>query len=101
MRVVREGHWAVGWVEWIAIHKSDSRALEVADKIQDRLEGYPVVNEDHWSELETEEAEAYWESLPLSDRVELCQEAGVSIFQARHPYIPQDDNGYIFERLRG
>ena len=53
------------------------------------------------SELETEEAEAYWESLPLSDRVELCQEAGVSIFQARHPYIPQDDNGYIFERLRG
>lgn len=23
VRVVRESHWAVGWVEWIAIHESD------------------------------------------------------------------------------
>ena len=27
--VVRESHWAVGWVEWIAIHQSDEQALRV------------------------------------------------------------------------
>ena len=26
--MVREGHWAVGWIEWIAIHETDARALE-------------------------------------------------------------------------
>jgi hypothetical protein len=34
--VVRESHWAVGWVEWIAIHQDDDKALEIADKIARR-----------------------------------------------------------------
>ena len=60
VRVVNEGHWAVGWVEWIAIHKADTKALEAADKIEAALSDYPVVNEDHWSELEHEEAQGFW-----------------------------------------
>lgn len=100
VQVVREGHWAVGWVEWIAIHQDDERALEAADEVARRLEGYPVVNEDHWGQMEWEEAQDYWASLPLSERVDMCRDAGLSIFAARHPYIPQDDNGYIFESLR-
>jgi hypothetical protein len=31
--VVRESHWAVGWVEWIAIHQNDDRALKIADQM--------------------------------------------------------------------
>jgi hypothetical protein len=58
--VVRESHWAVGWVEWIAIHQDDDKALEVADKIKGKLDNYPVVNEDHWSELEHEDANETW-----------------------------------------
>lgn len=58
--VVRESHWAVGWVEWIAIHQDDAKALELADEVQDQLESYPVVNEDHWSQLEDEEAQEVW-----------------------------------------
>lgn len=58
--VVREGHWAVGWVEWIAIHQDDAKALAVADGINARLGDYPVVNEDHWSEIENEDAQAVW-----------------------------------------
>ena len=30
--VVRESHWAVGWVEWIKIHELDTTALAIADK---------------------------------------------------------------------
>lgn len=58
--VVREGHWAVGWVEWIAIHPGDTKALATADDIKRGLEDYPVVNEDHFSELEREDAEQTW-----------------------------------------
>lgn len=98
---VRERHWAVGWVEWIAIHESDAEAIAAADEILCALDGYPVLDESHFSELEWAEAENYWESLPIRYRVELCAEAGVSIFAARRDYIPSDDSGYIFERCAG
>ena len=58
--VVRESHWACGWIEWIAIHESNSEALRIADEIAAKLEDYPVVNEDHWSELEDQEAQEVW-----------------------------------------
>ena len=83
VQVVREGHWAVGWIEWIAIHKGDSKALEVADSITEGLEDYPVVNEDHWSDLEWTEAHDYWESMSLAERVRWCQDYGCSVFSAR------------------
>ena len=35
--VVREIHWAVGWVEWIAIHQDDEKALKIADDITGKL----------------------------------------------------------------
>ena len=35
--VVRETHWAVGWVEWIAIHQDDEKALKIADDITGKL----------------------------------------------------------------
>jgi hypothetical protein len=59
--VVRESHWAVGWVEWIAIHESDDAALTVANDIQKRLENYPVIDEDLWSQYEDEECRQVWE----------------------------------------
>lgn len=99
--VVRERHWAVGWVEWIAIHESDAEAILAADEMTCALSDYPVLNEDHFSELEWTEAQTQWEMLPLKYRVELCAEAGVSIFAARRDYIPQEDSGFIFERMVG
>lgn len=99
--VVRERHWACGWVEWIAIHESNEAALEYADSTLCALDSYPVLNEDDFCELENEEAEHYWQSMPLRYRVELCQDAGVSIFAARHDWLPMDDGGYIYERCLG
>jgi hypothetical protein len=58
--IVRESHWAVGWVEWIAIHQDDEKALQIADGIQERLKDYPVINEDAWSALEDERAQEVW-----------------------------------------
>lgn len=72
--VVRESHWAVGWIEWIAINQDDDKALEAADKIKASLEDYPVVNDGHLSELEWTEAADYWESLSPRYKVRMAIE---------------------------
>jgi hypothetical protein len=72
IRVIRESHWAVGWVEWIAIHESDAAALSAASEIAENLEDYPVVDEMHWSDLEYEEAAEFWNSLSPRDRVQMA-----------------------------
>lgn len=59
--VMREGHWAVGWVEWIAIQQDDDKALTIADEIVAALEDYPVIDEMHWSELEHDDANETWQ----------------------------------------
>jgi hypothetical protein len=58
--VVRESHWAVGWVEWIAIHETDVKTLAIADELREGMESYPVVDEDHWSQVEDDEAQTVW-----------------------------------------
>ena len=60
VQVVREGHWAVGWVEWIAIYHLDSKALQIADEAQGRLEDYPILDEDDYGNREYEECERVW-----------------------------------------
>lgn len=101
VQIVRERHWAVGWVEWIAIHESAAAKLKTAENILRRLKAYPVLDEDHFSDLEWREADEQWQRLSVRERVDLCREARVSIFAARRDYPPADDSGYIFEALRG
>lgn len=72
--VVRERHWAVGWVEWIAIHQDDKMALKIADQQIARLEAYPILDEDHFSDLEWNEAADYWDSLSPRDKVQMAIE---------------------------
>ena len=99
--VVRESHWAVGWVEWIAIHQSDEQALRVADVQCERLANYPILDEDDFSRREFEAQCEAWENAGLQGRMEYCRRAGISIFAARRSELPQDDNGALGELLLG
>lgn len=67
VHVVRESHWAVGWVAWIAIHESDEQSLRAADAMLARLEDYPILDEDDHSAREWEECERVWSDC-YSDR---------------------------------
>lgn len=58
--VVRESHWAVGWIEWIAIHESDESALFWADHTMAEFADYPVIDEEDWSQREMDEANDVW-----------------------------------------
>lgn len=97
VKVIRERHWAVGWIEWIGVHKDDTKALKIADQIMHDLDAYPVVNEDHWSELEWTEAHNYWESMSLRERMQWCRDYGYSVFSAR---LTQPMPEAIYEALR-
>jgi hypothetical protein len=99
--VVRESHWAVGWVEWIAIHQSDEQALRVADVQCERLANYPILDEDDFSRREFEAQCEAWENAGLQGRMEYCRRARISIFAARRESLPQDDNGRLGELLLG
>lgn len=68
--IVHEGHSFCGWVEWIAIHKKDDVALALAEKMQEKIESYPVLNEDDLCELEHKEANETWKKYSDSERVE-------------------------------
>lgn len=99
--VVRESHWAVGWVEWIAIHATDQDALAKADAMKEQLEGYPVLDEDDFSNREFESMCQAWERNGMRYRMEMCARAGISIFAARRDELPEDDQGILGELLLG
>ncbi len=59
-QVIRENHWAVGWVEWIAIHEIDSAALELCDGLRESADDYSVLDEQDFSDREQEAANTVW-----------------------------------------
>lgn len=96
-----ETHWAVGWVEWLGVYKDSPKELvEKAQEIVDRLDRYPILNEMEFCDLEYTKSQDTWSHLPLKERIKLCKESGGSIFSARRSYIPDWDEGRIFDYCR-
>lgn len=98
VQVHRFGSWAVGWHEMLLI-TADGPVTE-AEKIAAELADYPVLDEEDYSELEWSEMTAYWAGESIAERVRLCSKYGLSIFSARHDYIP-DNSGDLDQYLRG
>jgi len=59
---VCENHWAVGWVEWVAIHESNGPALREADRLAARIENYPVLDEEDYCRREWDDYDKGWGS---------------------------------------
>lgn len=69
--VVRESHWACGWVEWIGVHQDYTAGITAANEMLDALEDYPVLSEEDFSALEDEECAETWANCyDASERVE-------------------------------
>lgn len=96
-------HWRascslVGWIEYLCVRAdAPDNILQEAGEILCSLADYPVLSDDHFSNLEFEEACTYWEQCSVADRLDLIQRSGcgVSIFAARHAELPSDDNGAL------
>lgn len=55
--IERASHFLVGWAETLLVNPCNADAVAVANEWREKLEGYPVANEDDYSELESEELE--------------------------------------------
>ena len=85
-------HCLVGWISTIMIHESASDEMKVrAYWILAALSDYPVVDDEHLSQLEYDETYEAWERMDLDERIYACKTSGVSIFAARHDDEMQDD----------
>lgn len=62
VEVHRFGHWGPGWFEIILINPADADRVKAAEELEASLENYPVLNDEHFSELEHEEAAQVWQS---------------------------------------
>lgn len=61
VQVHRFGHWGPGWFEIILV-APDTTEAQTLESIRDSLEDHPVLSDWHYSKLETQECDEYWES---------------------------------------
>lgn len=74
----RFGHWGCGWFE-IAIVRPDSAAYRAAEQLENRLEDYPVLNEEDLSQREHDDAIESWNSWGVKEfRESLAEQFGLS-----------------------
>ena len=59
VEIHRFGHWACGWWEALCVLKGSDKE-RIGSIMVESLESYPVLNEEHFSEMETEEANRTW-----------------------------------------
>jgi hypothetical protein len=54
VQIIRENHWAVGWIEFIIIHPEAAQQIEDAEDMLERIENYPILDEMALSDYEWE-----------------------------------------------
>ena len=83
----RASHWAVGYIDYLMLDLNDDNLTEkvlidIAEMLCS-LESYPVLDDEHYSNLQWDSILDYWERLTIVDRIEYCDKADVSVFAAR------------------
>lgn len=74
VEVFRFGHWACGWWEALAVRK-ETKAAEIGQDIVNRLDSYPILNEDDFCKREMQEADRVWKDCySYRERVEYIRE---------------------------
>lgn len=60
--IERFNHWAVGWIDYLIINPECKDLVAIAERIRERIDDYPVLDEFHYSNLEQQEAQEIWSS---------------------------------------
>ena len=79
--VHRFGHWGPGWFEIILVEPGTKCASE-AEECEGALANYPVLDDENFCELETQEADEVWrECYTVADRIEYIRNASPGEFE--------------------
>ena len=78
----RFGHWACGWWEALCVREGGPKE-EVAREIHQSIKDYPILDEDHFSEMEQEQADQVWkEDYSPEERISYLREHGTDSFNS-------------------
>jgi hypothetical protein len=87
--VHRFGHWGPGWFELILV-RPDTACAEWAQRAEESLSDYLVLDESDFSDLEYETARRVWRSMRYRDRSVLLALHHLERRLARRAYPPPD-----------
>ena len=93
--VFQASHWACGWIDQIIYNTECEAIVEKLVELECAIDDYPILNEDDWSERESEAVQKYWSELSLNEKIEYCAENDTSIFAARLDYAPDKVDMYL------
>jgi len=96
-QVCRFSHWGSGWFEIILVQPG-SKAEELCSKLEAKLADYPVLDEDHFSKVQWEDAVAIWEQALPKQKKELLKEANLPASKARNKTMPREVLQIILDR---
>lgn len=73
--IERASHWAVGWIDYLLVNPESGPAASLAQSMIEAIEDYPVLDEEHFSQLETDEADQIWRDCYRErDRIQYIRE---------------------------
>src|SRR6266550_2530360 len=65
VQIVRHGHWACGWIEYLMIDGRDTDTVTLAESVESKLEDYPIFDEEDYSNRTYAAAFEYWEQASM------------------------------------
>lgn len=71
--ICRFGHWACGWFEILIVRPGSAAATE-AEKIERKINDYPILDESDHSGREQAEADRVWECMEVKERIEYIRD---------------------------
>lgn len=75
VRVERDSSDLVGWIEHIYIaDDAPEELLDYAEDMLRKLDGYPVLDEDRWSQAENDAIYDYWKNASDREKIDLIVE---------------------------
>lgn len=89
--VVHTSHWLVGWYDHLAVRLSDHAAVDACIAWAEKLENYPVADEDDWSQRESEQAQEAYDNWARYDVGRMVVAAGIAALMPDGFYAPSDE----------
>jgi hypothetical protein len=90
VKIKRCHHWTCGWIEHLLV-KRGGKAEKEADKIDQEISHYPVLDDDRYLRLQDEARKEIWDGMDMRQKIGLCSRKKQSIFMARSKAPPYDE----------
>jgi hypothetical protein len=75
----------------ILVDDQNEEKTRVAEEIERCLSDYPILDDEKFSSAMESAISEFWEECGMRERIQYCSDYGISIFAARHNYIPDND----------